>query len=115
MRMEPREPIGIGFLVYIKNTKNAKYLSFSLFVGKCDLYTFFSIRGRKYGADWFPSVPAIVCGLSSVDYIGNRSGMIGSPTGSLFNHHHGKGIFYQRKQRGFPKGHGKLSYALVIG
>jgi hypothetical protein len=33
----------------------------------------------------------------------------------LFNHHHGKGIFYHRKQRGFPKGHGKLSYALVTG
>jgi hypothetical protein len=33
----------------------------------------------------------------------------------LFNHHHGKGIFYYRKQRGFPKGHAKLSYALVTG
>jgi hypothetical protein len=33
----------------------------------------------------------------------------------LFNHHHGKGIFYYRKQRGFPEGHGKLPYALVTG
>jgi hypothetical protein len=36
-------------------------------------------------------------------------------TPAFFSHHHGKGIFYYRKQRGFPKGAGKLSYALVTG
>ena len=33
----------------------------------------------------------------------------------LFNHHHGKGIFYCRKQAGFPEGAGRLSYARLLG
>ena len=57
-------------MIYIKNTKNAKNV-------------FFYIRGGKCGAYWFLSVPAIVCGLSSVDYNGNRCGVTGSLTGSF--------------------------------
>jgi hypothetical protein len=57
-------------LIYIKNIKNAKNV-------------FFYISGGKYGAYWFLSVPAIVCGLSSVDYSGNRCDHAGSPTGSF--------------------------------
>ncbi len=57
-------------MIHIKNTKNAKDV-------------FFYIRGGKYGAYWFLSVPAIVCGLSSVDYSGNRCGVTGSFTGSF--------------------------------
>ena len=56
-----------------------------------------------------------LCALFIEGCAGNRYVHAGSPTGSFFNHHHGKGIFYYRKQRGFPKGHGKLSYALVTG
>ena len=59
--------------------------------------------------------PYSLCTLFIEGCIGNRCDHAGSHTGSFFNHHHGKGIFYYRKQRGFPKGHGKLSYALVTG